>query len=721
MLLFLQGLVAALVVVRLLIPTETSVQGGTLWVVQLWLLAGAGWSLFAWRSGDARFRLSRFDVLLWLIVIGHAIGTVVVFTGGGDRRATINMVWEWVSLGVTFYLVRRVFYIPQIKKHLILAVTTTAVVLAGQGIWQHFVVYPDSIKEYEKICSENSGGKLQQKLSELGVPLDRSGRMNWENRLRSTEPRATFALANSFAGLLASLFVLLLIWGSRQWRENRVVAVVLMLALGIMGYCLILSKCRTAWAGILTGLCLWGMIHWGVKTVQSKKWMIRIGIAGCLLVAVFGAVGLSGGIDREVFTEAPKSLLYRFQWWHATADVIKEHPILGVGAGNFRSHYLQYKLPESSEEISDPHNLFLDIWTSGGILAFAGLMGMLFWAGVALFESHSPNEETLQQEIHVTNRDPVLIGTTCGFLTMIMLHGLLDIYFDQTLIAMLIGWLVVYLVLRKLLAKSVFAPLTLLCAGVVLVVHMLGAGGIERPAIVQTLLILLAVAIPLKVKDSAEERSLKNNASPHPRSLVPAISVWVVLFLCCLMTATLPVLKSEMANNMATTAKNRQEKENYLRAAAEADPFATSSLFELAQLSMSKWLRPIKNETDFEDAIGWLKIILDKEPRSSGIWHVQGRWYLLKYEESQSPLDIESAVNSLSQSVRLYPTSLFFRKDLAFALSQANKIAKAHVEAKEALRLDKINRKQGHSDKYLSQSEVKQLQIILKTNKQKQN
>ena len=55
---------------------------------------------------------------------------------------------------------------------------------------------------------------------------------------------------------------------------------------------------------------------------------------------------------------------------------------LGVGPGNFAGPYLKYKLPQASEEIVDPHNLFLEVWAAGGFLAFLCLvlaLALAFW------------------------------------------------------------------------------------------------------------------------------------------------------------------------------------------------------------------------------------------------------------------------------------------------------------------------------------------------------
>ncbi|VAX42581.1 hypothetical protein MNBD_PLANCTO02-190, partial [hydrothermal vent metagenome] len=582
---------------------------------------------------------------------------------------------------------------------------------------------------------EKSGVELQKELRKIGVPTDRAGRMNWENRLHSTEPRATFILANSFAGVLASLFVLLMIWGTSRWEKEPFFICAFVFATSLMGYCLVLTKSRTAWVGAIAGVLLWGILRWGGKSLQSKKWLLRVAVVVCLVLAAFVIAGVSGGIDREVFSEAPKSLLYRLQYWQGTWGVIQEHPFFGVGAGNFRFHYLQHKLAESSEEIADPHNLFLDIWTSGGLLALVGLMGMLLSATPILLKRTNAPQKTSSKDSNSKDskenngnnqekRDSLFIGTIAGFVFLILLRWLLDVHFDTTLFVMLAGWVVFYRLLKRLVTSSEIPPYCYLCGGVVMVVHLLGAGGIERPAMVQTLLLLLAVAVPLKEKlpeekSSKNESSRQNSIAPEFRSSVPVITFWVVLFICCLMTATLPVLKNQIAMNYVTTTQEIQTKERYLSVAATVDPFSTSSTFQLAQLSFSKWNRPIAQESHFQDAIKWLNVILEKEPRNSGIWHVQGEWYLLKYKKTRLLLAVQSAVNSFYRAVELHPTSVLFRKDLAEALHRANKNKAASVQATEALRLDEINRKYHHTDKYLSSEEIQQLKLFQKQMNQK--
>ena len=105
------------------------------------------------------------------------------------------------------------------------------------------------------------------------------------------------------------------------------------------------------------------------------------GVAGLVLVGGLVAAGLATGrLDREVLTQSTLSMRYRWEYWQGAWRVITapaQPPAIstfwaGVGPGNFGPHYLLHKLPESSEEIHDPHNLFLEVWATAGVWAVAG-------------------------------------------------------------------------------------------------------------------------------------------------------------------------------------------------------------------------------------------------------------------------------------------------------------------------------------------------------------
>ncbi len=162
-------LILGLIVLRWLIPTESAAEGETLWIVELWFAAAAVWAWSRFRSGNWTIRLTLFDAALWVIVAGHVISTAVVFRTGGNRRAALNMSWEWIGLGLTFFLLRQIVPSQSLlaektaanptanakgsPRQLALIVATVGIVIAGLGIWQHYVYYPHAYEEYRALAN----------------------------------------------------------------------------------------------------------------------------------------------------------------------------------------------------------------------------------------------------------------------------------------------------------------------------------------------------------------------------------------------------------------------------------------------------------------------------------------------------------------------------------------------------------------------------------------
>ncbi|HEX6987403.1 MAG TPA: hypothetical protein VF170_18640, partial [Planctomycetaceae bacterium] len=228
--------VGLLLAARYLQPTEAAAFGETLWQAELWLVAAAVWCWVGFRSGRGTLRLSPLDALLGVLVVGHALSTLPVLIDGGDRRAAVNVVWEWAGLAATLFLVRQVFAGADVRRPLI-AFAGVAVALAALGIWQHHVSFPQTAARYENLTATEKElaervaagdaspaerarlAEARRELAEFGVPTDPAARRQWENRVKfSTEPFATFGLANTLGGLLAAAVPLLvaLLWQRRR-------------------------------------------------------------------------------------------------------------------------------------------------------------------------------------------------------------------------------------------------------------------------------------------------------------------------------------------------------------------------------------------------------------------------------------------------------------------------------------------------------------------------
>src|SRR5262249_41576862 len=80
---------------------------------------------------------------------------------------------------------------------------------------------------------------------------------------------------------------------------------------------------------------------------------------------------------EAVLSKALRSLALRTEYWAATARMVREHWLLGVGPGNFGRHYPRYMTAAAFEKVQDPHNFALEIWATCGILTLVALLATL--------------------------------------------------------------------------------------------------------------------------------------------------------------------------------------------------------------------------------------------------------------------------------------------------------------------------------------------------------
>ncbi len=716
----LQCLTAMLVTARLLIPTEGSVLGDTLWLTPLWFLTAALWAWDSFRRRDFRVSVDRVDLAVWLVVLGHILSALFVFATEGDQRAVLNMTWEWLALGVSFGLIRQTLRSTADSRSWISAGLCLAVALSVYGLWQHYVEFPANVLRVESLETElaelgsvpsNRGAEIRRELRAMGVPQDGPAKRLWSDRLRSTEPFATFALTNTFAGFLAGWWVIGMIWWWQARRQQRA-WFVLFVSLGLLlvvGYCLILTKSRTAWVGLLAGSAFAFVMSFRKRSPQLGRWLIWGGGAVCIAGLLFAVATLSGGFDREVLSEAPKSLSYRLEYWQGTAGVIQDAPLFGTGPGNFRSAYLRHKLPGASEEIADPHNFVLDLWVCGGLLAVAGAI-WLGWLTVRRFTinaglgSDSVNEAS-EDESRWSKIDT---GVVLGHLLVIGHRFLFLAQLDVRSIWLAIGWLIARGLWFSFDRQSTPIPrLAIAAALVTMLVHLLGAGGIEMPAIGQMLLLLIAIAIgPYTPKET----------SPIGIGIIGGTGI--ALAAGCVLTSTLPVLQREAG--VAGGDFAWLENQNYAAAmrfyeqAAESDPHSAEPCMRLADLSFQRWQSSGQDDEQyFWSAIEAGQQAIERNPTNASTYRSVGNYFLKRHSVSHDKTDADHAVEYLAEAVQRYPTLPAIQAEYALALHAADDGAAAQAAAQKALTLDELYKQDGHIDKLLSESRRTEMERLV--------
>lgn len=782
------ALISGLFFVRWWQPTEGTMLGHTLAIAEGWFLALAlaGW--VGIRGAAWRVRADAVQWAVWLLVAGHIVsGLVVVFTSG-DRRAAVNMIWEWVALGVLFPLLRSVLSKPEARREWLVVALAAVVTLSGYGLTQRYWFYPQMVAEYERLRQEldtleaaatDNGAinlpRIQKLRADLlasgltGNMLSGTGRTLFEGRLKhSTDALGRFALANTFGGLLAVWWLILVVMTVRQFTDYRATVeakpsgrfgrlsrcVVLVMATLIVGYCLLLTKSRTAYVGALVGLtvCLLAaaLAHrwsWSANLRPVILWgLVTLFAAGGLTVLA----GLTGGLDRLVLAEAPKSLQYRLEYWWSSLQVIRESPLVGVGPGQFRQHYLAHKLPRSSEEIADPHNLFLDVWANGGLLSLAGVSWLVYLlcrltlshletgssrpkssrndAGVeanpilltpTVRESGTPpvparkipqpkapaRTGTVEPEITAVQfagwSSPVRWGAVVGLLALWLVGGALE-----TLpIVLLVVWLSAIWLLDVVLPEGSPPPWAWAAAGVGLVVHLCGAGGIAMPAITQLLLLISIFA--------AEGVSTGSLKILHVWQKWGVLVLGLTLFGGGYGTAVQPAFYSHWFCDQGDRAQSAGSRERSYRIATIYDPLDPEPWERLAEFTFQRWRAT--RESDYEEfalAVEAQRRAIDRNPFSFHTHRTLGMFYAEHARRTDNVDDKANAVRELQIALSRYPHNAALLADAAGVFALGNERQLAKLTARRALEQDDVNHSAGHIDKWLPDKQRQEMEKL---------
>jgi hypothetical protein len=689
-----------LFVARPLFPSEAvAYRGDGLPVVMLWIVLSVLWALAVIGRPQFRIRFGWTDAAVVALIGWHTIAAVWAAMHFSPRPA-VNMLWEWIALGLSFFLARQLIVGRREARAVVAVMIALAVALSGYGLYQYFHELPATRAMYE---ADPEGAV---RAAGLAFESNSPERQLFEDRLQSTEPFSTFALVNSLAGYLAPWLVMLAGLGiasglSRKRPWTRVAAVCC--GLPIAG-CLLLTKSRSGYVAAGLGLVL----AWLLCRERKGRlgWKLPAGLAavGALLVA-------AGGLDRELVSEAAKSLSYRVQYWQSTLQMLADHPLVGCGPGNFQDAYTAYKLPEASEEVADPHNFLLEVWATAGTPAMLALLAALVcfaWTSTfgiqhsAFSIQHSPErphpcplpegEGTTDSPAHV------FVGAGCGFLLAVPL-GLMSAA-PPGLMAVLLG-LPLAAACAAVLAGWVYGgqmPAILPAIGVVvLLVNLLAAGGIGFPGVAGSLWLLLALGLNAVGADRPP-RTLPRIAA------VGLLMVALALAVACYASGYGPVLRCQgelWPAREAWMRGNPAVAEKHLLAAAKADPLSAEPWHQLVAVAANQW-----RQRKTPDALWQLDQYLDQydrvlsklAPNSSCSWLADGQLHEEVYSAAGRPTDIQSAIQAYSRAVALYPNSGLCRAKLALAHQAAGDLRSFREEADRAWWLDDQT---PHADKKL--------------------
>ncbi|KKU16933.1 MAG: O-antigen polymerase [Candidatus Azambacteria bacterium GW2011_GWA2_45_90] len=184
---------------------------------------------------------------------------------------------------------------------------------------------------------------------------------------------------------------------------------------------------------------------WFLLSAKSSAEKAAWGLSSALIFfAALSLIVFQAGGEKfsNIFSERGQ-FASRLTIWTAAAELIKEHPIVGIGPGMFQEEYLalQPQFPPYLEwAVPQPHNVFLAFWLQTGIfglIAFIWLLILFFKRGFEMIKKDS--------------------GTAVLCLSLmiyILLHGLVDTTYWKNDLAV-IFWLTVFVNFRELQSQTV--------------------------------------------------------------------------------------------------------------------------------------------------------------------------------------------------------------------------------------------------------------------------
>jgi tetratricopeptide (TPR) repeat protein len=477
----------------------------------------------------------------------------------------------------------------------------------------------------------------------------------------------------------------------------------------IVAGCLFLTHSRTGLLAALGGAVLLVLYGRGQGAVgRWLGWKIPAILAAGLIVISLGIVG-AGQLESQAFSGAQISVLYRLQYWEATARMIADYPLLGCGPGQFQELYARYKLPEASETVADPHNFLIEVWATAGTPALVALLAM----ALAFAWQCSRGQPTPLSTPHNPRTAGSRLILYCGGLAGLTLGVPLALVagYPSEMVSLAAGlsmptiWLIgapaaaicVWL-LDPWVERGELPPALPIVALLALLANLLAAGAVSFPGVFVWAWVLVAVAL---VTTGATTWTW----APPRGAALGLMAASLLLAFVCMRTGMSPVLTSSnhaAAANELLRLGRLAAGERELVAAAQADPWSPQPWQSLASLRLSIWTQT-RQQDDWEQFQQAAHEYQARNPRHHVPFSDQGNWLLLAWRTSGDPQHLNAAIEAYRQAVSWYPGRALAHAQLAWALHLAGHAAEAAAQAEEAHRLNDLN---PHRELKLSQQMI---------------
>jgi O-antigen ligase/tetratricopeptide (TPR) repeat protein len=702
----------ALVVARTLVPEDSGGQfGHGAPFAVLWLVLAGAWLLGEFRRPRMRLQFAWPDALVAALIAWHTLSALVALSTGHPRSA-MNMLWDWVAMGVVYFLARQLVSTGRNARATIVVMLGLACGMSVVAIHQYFVTLPADMTAFE--AAKHSLQALFERTGQW-LPEGSSVRQQFEARLASRLPTATFTLSNSLAGFLVAWLVMLA--GIAFELRNRA-AIVATLLLGLL-YCaaIWLAGSRSAGLAAMVGIAL--VLADRVLAYRlPRAWLrgaivaVSIGVVGAVLVAATTSLG------SAALAAAWRSVAFRLEYWRATLAMIADYPLFGCGPGQFQDTYTAYKLVGAAEEIQDPHNWLLEVGATAGTPAAILLVAAI--AAVAIrtlrAEPTAATENTTGESVAA---DAAVFGGVAGIVVGTALAWLTGYPLPRTHVLLFVAGVVgAWFVWKRWAVDGVLPARLPLIAALALLVNLLAAGGIGYPSVADSLWLLIAIQVSL----ASNQREVEwfSSAADGTRSVPATLARWcATLALAATIIAAIrfeyvPVMacRTHLAAADAALAAGRSDASRAaFEAAVAADPWSALAAARLADQRFADY-RALATESQRRDLEAADARARELAPRRSKTWAQSANFAATIFQDTRRVEYRNATERFLERALELYPTHAELHAQAAQFWMSVGEAARARTAALEALRLDDAMRDAGHVDRTLRPATRREMESL---------
>lgn len=342
-----------------------------------------------------------------------------------------------------------------------------------------------------------------------------------------------------------------------------------------------------------------------------------------------------------------RSMAFRLNYWQGAVRMFEQHPLEGVGPGQFAKYYTALKVPYATEDVAHPHNWLLNQAAEWGTLGLLGLLTALGTAGWRIIRSLGQPADSQPRSLVGPVLPAGLVILACW--ALVLLPG-----WSQEL-----AWPIGISLLAMLCVSlsGLFGRMgqALLLAGLVgFVVHASvemssGVPGALWPFWALTALVM-AWASPTTAASSQTSTRI---GLLRP---MPLAAIVVAAGIVALMVRPLSSVQMIHEAQQAVRQQQLEQAVHVLQGAGAADPLDSAPL-KAAALLRQRLARqePHRMPEHFREAAALFQTAAQRDPASYMVWRnlAIARMYLAT---QQNDFDaVHKAVNAMQTSLSLYP------------------------------------------------------------------